>query len=140
MRKENFGTFQLGAKNKMCEKRRIFQHPRRRTERGPSPHRKAPGKLARSKLLDDARAILSLKNIMADKSDKSEKNVPGKFYVDRQCIDCGLCQETAPAVFARDDDGGCAYVSKQPADADELAAAKEAMDSCPVQAIGDDGE
>lgn len=78
--------------------------------------------------------------IMADKSDKSEKNVPGKFYVDRQCIDCGLCQETASQVFSRDEDAGCAYVSHQPADDSELNAAKEAMDSCPVQAIGDDGE
>lgn len=77
---------------------------------------------------------------MADKSDKSEKNVPGKFYVDRQCIDCGLCQETAAGIFKRDDDNGCAYVANQPASADEEASAKEAMDACPVQAIGDDGE
>ncbi len=134
------GRFNWGQKIK-CAKSVGFSSIRTTgLKEGRAPHRKAPGKLARSKLLDDARAILSLKNIMADKSDKSEKNVPGKFYVDRQCIDCGLCQETAPAVFARDDDGGCAYVSKQPADADELAAAKEAMDSCPVQAIGDDGE
>ena len=76
---------------------------------------------------------------MADKTDKSEKNVPGKFYVDRQCIDCGLCQETAPDVFSRDDDG-VAYVLKQPVTAEETASTVEAMDSCPVQAIGDDGE
>ena len=77
---------------------------------------------------------------MADKTDKSEKNVAGAFYVDRQCIDCGLCQETASSIFLRDDDGGCAYVAKQPEGDDEVNAAKEAMDACPVQAIGDDGE
>ncbi len=76
---------------------------------------------------------------MADKTDKSDNNVAGKYYVDRQCIDCGLCQETAPEVFARGDDG-VAYVSHQPATDAETTACVEAMDSCPVQAIGDDGE
>ena len=76
---------------------------------------------------------------MADKADKVEQNVPGKFYVDRQCIDCGLCQETAPDVFGRSDDG-LAFVQHQPSNDEELNASKEAMDSCPVQAIGDDGD
>jgi len=32
---------------------------------------------------------------MADVANKYAENVPGKFYVDDQCIDCDLCRETA---------------------------------------------
>ena len=75
---------------------------------------------------------------MADKSDKNENNVPGKFYVDKQCIECGLCNGTAPDIFSMSDSG--AYVMQQPSNEADLALANEAKDSCPVQAIGDDGE
>ena len=76
---------------------------------------------------------------MAEKSDKKEFNVAGKFYVDSQCIGCALCASTADGLFAMSDEG-CAYVCKQPADDAETALCTEAMESCPVQAIGDDGE
>ena len=42
--------------------------------------------------------------------------------------------------FKMDEDEGHAFVSKQPASAEEEAACKEAMDGCPVEAIGDFGE
>lgn len=77
---------------------------------------------------------------MANKTDKWPKNVSGKFYVDEQCIDCDLCRETAPDFFKRDDDGGYSYVYKQPSTADEIDLCKEALEGCPVNAIGDDGE
>ena len=51
---------------------------------------------------------------MADKNDKRPESVPGKFYVDSQCIDCDLCRETAPKNFTRQDDGGYSYVFAQP--------------------------
>ena len=38
---------------------------------------------------------------MADIDEKTEKNVPGKFYVDSNCIDCDLCRDSAPDFFAR---------------------------------------
>ncbi len=79
-------------------------------------------------------------HIMADIDEKNEKNVPGKFYVDSNCIDCDLCRESAPDFFARDDDEGVSYVKKQPVTDEELASCTEAMEGCPVQAIGDDGE
>ena len=66
-------------------------------------------------------------------------NVPGKFYVDDQCIDCDLCRETAPDNFTRNEDGGYSYVFKQPVTPDEEALCKEAMEGCPVEAIGNDG-
>ena len=77
---------------------------------------------------------------MANKDDKVEENVPGKFYIDTQCIDCDLCRQSAPNNFARNDDKGVAYVSKQPDSPEEEAQCQEAMDNCPVQAIGNDGE
>jgi ferredoxin len=77
---------------------------------------------------------------MASKTDKWPKNLSGKFYVDEQCIDCDLCRETAPDFFKRDDDGGYSYVYKQPSSTEELELCKEALEGCPVNAIGDDGD
>ena len=79
-------------------------------------------------------------HIMADIDDKTEKNVPGKFYVDSSCLDCDLCRESAPDFFSRDDDEGVSFVCKQPTTDEEIATCTEAMEGCPVQAIGDDGE
>ena len=76
---------------------------------------------------------------MADAANKYAENVGGKFYVDDQCIDCDLCRETAPANFKRNDDGGHSYVYKQPEAPEEEALCKEAMEGCPVEAIGSDG-
>ncbi len=78
--------------------------------------------------------------LMADIDEKNEKNVPGKFYVDSNCIDCDLCRESAPDFFGRDDDEGLSIVIKQPTTDEEIAQCQEALEGCPVQAIGDDGE
>ena len=80
-----------------------------------------------------------LQGNMADAANKYPENVPGKFYVDDQCIDCDLCRETAPANFKRNDDGGHSYVYKQPETPEEEGLCKEAMEGCPVEAIGNDG-
>jgi ferredoxin len=77
---------------------------------------------------------------MADIANKYAENVSGTFYVDDQCIDCDLCRETAPANFTRSDDGGYSYVFKQPTTPEEEALCKEAMEGCPVEAIGNNGE
>ena len=76
---------------------------------------------------------------MADATNKYPENAPGKFYVDEQCIDCDLCRETAPANFKRNDDGGHSFVYKQPENPEEETVCKEAMEGCPVEAIGNDG-
>ncbi len=78
---------------------------------------------------------------MADIDDKWPLNAVGKFYVDEQCIDCDLCRETAPDFFKRDDDGGYSYVYSQPNsdNEDDIALCMEALEGCPVEAIGDDG-
>ena len=46
---------------------------------------------------------------------------------------------TAPANFQREEQKGYSYVFRQPESPDEEARCQEAMDSCPVEAIGDDG-
>lgn len=77
---------------------------------------------------------------MANKAEKWPANVAGKFYVDQQCIDCDLCRETAPAFFSRHDEGGYSFVHAQPASEDDVARCMEALQGCPVEAIGNDGE
>ncbi len=77
---------------------------------------------------------------MATFANKHKENVAGKFYVDDQCIDCDLCRETAPNNFTRSDEGGYSYVFKQPATPEDEAQCKEAMEGCPVEAIGSDGQ
>jgi ferredoxin len=76
---------------------------------------------------------------MADPANKYPENVGGSYYVDDQCIDCDLCRETAPANYKRNDDGGHSFVYKQPESPEEEALCKEAMEGCPVEAIGSDG-
>ena len=76
---------------------------------------------------------------MADIANKYENNVPGKYFVDNQCIDCDLCRETAPENYTRYDDGGYSYVKKQPETPEEEAQCQEAKEGCPVEAIGDNG-
>jgi len=76
---------------------------------------------------------------MADPDDKVPGQPGGRYYVDSQCIDCDLCRETAPANFTRNDDGGHSYVFKQPESPEEETLCKEAMEGCPVEAIGSDG-
>src|SRR5213593_4312320 len=76
---------------------------------------------------------------MAEIANKYSENVPGKYYVDNQCIDCDLCCETAPDNFTRNEDGGYSYVCKQPTTSEEESLCKAAMKGCPVEAIGNDG-
>jgi ferredoxin len=78
--------------------------------------------------------------IMAIPADRLPQNVPGRYYVDSQCIDCDLCRETAPTIFARHDETGFTYVHHQPTTPDEIALAEEAIQGCPVEAIGNDGD
>ncbi|MEY3275301.1 MAG: hypothetical protein RL153_566 [Verrucomicrobiota bacterium] len=76
---------------------------------------------------------------MADIANRYPENVPGKFFVDNQCIDCDLCRETAPKNFTRWEEGGYSYVHKQPETKEEETLCMEALAGCPVEAIGSDG-
>jgi ferredoxin len=76
---------------------------------------------------------------MAELADKLPENVRGKFYVDRECIDCDVCRDTAPKNFTRNDENGYSFVYKQPETEAEAELCEEAMNACPVEAIGNDG-
>jgi ferredoxin len=82
----------------------------------------------------------SLLQSMADPHDKVPGQAQGRYYVDTQCIDCDLCRETAPANFTRNDEECFSFVFKQPESPDEETLCKDAMDNCPVEAIGQDGQ
>lgn len=79
---------------------------------------------------------------MADPHLKTKGNVPGKYYVDRECIACDACVLVAEKHFMlkTDEEPAFAFVFKQPQTQEEEEACVEAMESCPVEAIGDDGE
>lgn len=76
---------------------------------------------------------------MADKTSRIPGNVQGAWYVDSNCIGCGLCSATAPDIFELSD-GGQAIVAHQPTTPDEIELATQALNDCPVQSIGNDGE
>ena len=77
---------------------------------------------------------------MANKNDKNPGNVPGAWFVDSSCIDCDLCRETAAGIFVRNDEEGMSVVVRQPLTPEEIALAQRALDGCPTESIGNDGE
>jgi ferredoxin len=74
---------------------------------------------------------------MADPNGRFEKNVEGRYFVDVTCIYCDLCREVAPTIFAENKDSGIAYVFKQPETDEENELAREALEGCPTESIGD---
>ena len=50
-----------------------------------------------------------------------------------------ISRTNGPANYKRNDDGGHSFVYKQPESPEEEALCKEAMEGCPVEAIGSDG-
>ena len=77
---------------------------------------------------------------MANRNEKNPGNAPGPFYVDSTCIDCGMCPANAPEFFRRNDETGMSIVFHQPVTDEEWKAAREALEGCPTDSIGDDGE
>lgn len=75
---------------------------------------------------------------MASKTDKVKDNIDGKWFVDTQCIDCDLCRTTAPSNFKQNPDDGYSFVYKQPDNDEEAALCQQALEECPVEAIGSD--
>ena len=53
-----------------------------------------------------------------------------KITVNESCIGCGACTAVAPDVFEIGDDGLAVVVSEE-----NIDGAKEAAESCPVEAI-----
>ncbi len=76
---------------------------------------------------------------MADKGKKVARNAAGPWYVDANCIACGLCVEVAGENLELDWDAGFAFVKCQPGEPKQEAALQDAASQCPVEAIGSDG-
>ena len=86
---------------------------------------------------------------MADPTNIWEDNIAGmvdiddqkvSFYVDKECILCSVCSDAAPNNFRMSDDEDHDICYKQPEDEEELEQCYEALENCPVEAIGDDGK
>ena len=68
------------------------------------------------------------------------ENVPGKFYVSDQCLDCNYCREVAPENFIRNDERGYSYVKKQPETQEEPTRCREAISGCCTETVFEDGD
>ncbi len=77
---------------------------------------------------------------MAEFEQRVRENSPGKFYVEWTCIYCDLCVQTAPSVFRELREQGWAFVYHQPENEAERIAAMEAVDGCPTESIGCNGD
>jgi ferredoxin len=67
-------------------------------------------------------------------------NVPGKYYIDLTCINCGLCPALAPNVFAEAPDGTHSFAYAQPEGATAVAECEDAVAQCPSQSVRNDGD
>jgi len=77
---------------------------------------------------------------MADVNEKWQDNAAGKYYIDQNCTMCAVCVDIAPNNVKESDDGDHCVVFKQPGNAEEEEALKEAIGECPTEAIGGDGK
>jgi len=72
---------------------------------------------------------------MARAADAIADNASGELFVDSTCIDCDLCRQIAPAVFARSARAGQSFVARQPGPDDDQRALM-ALVTCPTSSIG----
>lgn len=70
---------------------------------------------------------------MAKESKRLPTNVPGDFFVDSGCIDCGTCRWVALGTFDGKNDQS--FVRQQP-EGEQIAAALRAVVACPTGSIG----
>ncbi|MGE0887538.1 MAG: ferredoxin [Blastocatellales bacterium] len=75
---------------------------------------------------------------MADQITRLPENVNGAFYVDSRCVDCEVCRDIAPDNFKRIVARRYLIVYQQPVNAEQESLCREAMECCPVEAIGCD--
>ena len=71
---------------------------------------------------------------MADPARRHPNNVPGPWFVDLRCISCDTCTDVSPEIFGRDP-ARKAYVREHRPE--EIDLFRSALESCPVEAVGD---
>ena len=69
----------------------------------------------------------------------NEVNKKNTFYVDEECIACDACVLIAEKHFKIDEEKALAEVCRQPQNQEEYNLCQEAMETCPVEAIHNDG-
>lgn len=74
---------------------------------------------------------------MADPAKKHPLNAPGPWFVDLACIACDTCTDISPEIFGRDAERKAYVREHRPAEAELFRAA---LESCPVEAVGDLGD
>ena len=57
-----------------------------------------------------------------------------KYFVNEECIGCGLCNGLCSKVFYMNQESVAEAVDQE-VDADDVSSANDAMNRCPVQAI-----
>jgi ferredoxin len=77
---------------------------------------------------------------MADPHRKVPENAQGRYFVDASCIDCDTCRCISPVHFRRCNENGYSYIFQQPVTPEENESIEEAVDCCPVDAIGKVGD
>lgn len=73
---------------------------------------------------------------MADRITRLPENVAGSFFVDSRCVDCEVCRDIAPDNFKRIAARRYVVIYQQPINAEQERLCREAMECCPVEAIG----
>jgi ferredoxin len=71
--------------------------------------------------------------------ERIKENAPGKYYIINKCIGCTLCYELSPRNFSMNLEEGYDFVFRQPETQEDEARCLKAMQSCPADAIRDDG-
>jgi ferredoxin len=74
---------------------------------------------------------------LADPTRRHPRNAPGPWYVDTSCISCDTCTDISPEIFGRDNDRKAFVREHRPAEAELF---RFALESCPVEAVGDERE
>ena len=81
---------------------------------------------------------------MSEQVKRHPRNAPGKYYVDvESCVGCQVCIEEAPDNFKDNfklDGDYHTYVYKQPENSSEEELCRQALRSCPVWAVHNNGD
>ena len=71
---------------------------------------------------------------MADPNRRHPQNVTGPWFVDVSCISCDTCTDISPEIFWRDSERRAYVQNYRPQEYDLF---RTALESCPVEAVGD---
>jgi ferredoxin len=74
---------------------------------------------------------------LADPTNRNPRNAAGPWFVDLRCIACDTCTDISPEIFGRGEDRKAFVKEHRPFEGDMFRAA---LESCPVEAVGDEND